>query len=103
MADKGRVPQTKFATDFNHIVRVACQRRIFGRVVRLQVGPAGADVIKQDSSELASKGGFHEPPHVLITAESMGKQHGTLARSANADIISFDYAHYGTLRLSHQE
>jgi hypothetical protein len=36
-------------------------------------------VVKQDSPELAFKGGFHESPHVLVAAKAMGKHHGALA------------------------
>src|ERR1700722_356183 len=53
-------------------------------------------MIKQDGFKLAFKGGFHEPPHILVAAEAMGKYHGPVGRSVNMDIISFDYAHNGT-------
>ena len=56
-------------------------------------------MIEQDGPESIFEGRLHEPPHVLIAAEAVGKHHGPLARSANMDIISFHYTHDVTLDL----
>jgi hypothetical protein len=52
-----------------------------------EIGAARADVIEQDCPKLILERRCDEPPHVLVAAEAVGKNHRALAVAADVDIM----------------
>ena len=71
MPDENPTGHLQSAAEFNDIISVAVKRAVFGRVVGQEVRPACADIVKEDDAVLVFESGGHEPPHVLIAAETM--------------------------------
>src|SRR3982075_135599 len=92
MADEDRVFQVQFAPDLDDVVGIAEKRRIFAGVVGRKVGPASAYMVEEHDLEVPFELRRHEPPHVLVAAEAVGENHGSVPGAANVHIVPFDYA-----------
>src|SRR5579872_6475294 len=100
MTYEHRILEAELGADFDYVVGVAGEARIFGPVVGRQVGVARADVVENNCHEVFFERGGHEPPHVLVTAEAMREDHCAIAGAANVDVVPFDYACHHKLSLS---
>jgi hypothetical protein len=95
MAHEDGVLEGQLVPDFDYVIRITGQRRIFAGVVSREVGAAGADMVEQHNSEVLLELRRYEPPHVLIAAETMGEDHGPFAGTVKVHFVPFDYAHKG--------
>ena len=97
MAHEDGVLQVQFASDLDHIVGIAGKRRILAGIVGRKIGAAGADMVEQHDLEVPFELRRHEPPHVLIAAEAVGEDHGSVAGATDVHVVPFDYAcHWGS-------
>lgn len=96
MADEDRLPETQRLAYFHDIVGVAVERAVLFRIVCAQIGLASADVVKQDCPVPVFERGSNEPPHVLVTAKTVGEDNRPLSCPVNRYIVAVDYRHSGS-------
>ena len=88
MSDEDCLLKVELVAELYHVVRIAIERGIFGRIVGLQVRATRADMIKKDCLKVVFESGGHVPPHVLVAAKSVGEHHCRRAGAGNMHVIA---------------
>ena len=68
-------------------ISVTCQAGVLNMVIGSEVGLAAADMVEEDDFVVRFKGRRNMPPHVLIAAEAVCKDHGTPSFAPHGDIV----------------
>ena len=88
MADEHRIAQAQLAPDFDDIVGIAVERRLFSRIVSREVGSPGADMVEQNDSEVGLEGSGDFGPHSLIAPEAVREHHRARSAARDAYIVA---------------
>ena len=91
MSDEHRILQLKSAPDPYHIFGITVELSVFRRLVRGEVGSAGADMIEKNDAEIRFEGASYRIPHVLIAAEAVREHHGARARARDVHVIAAEH------------
>jgi hypothetical protein len=83
-----RVPGVELGADLEHVGGVAVQGRVPLGPVGAEIRPAGPHVVEEHDAVRVGERRRDEPPHVLVAAEPVGKDHRRPVRSAGqVDVV----------------
>jgi len=88
MTDKDDVGEIQTTADFEDVDGVTVEVSVFPRIVRRSVGLSRTDVVEKNHAVRILESGRDKPPHVLIAAESVCKQHRRTTLARDLHVVS---------------
>src|SRR5687768_10188471 len=85
---KDHIVQIERVNQIEHILRVALETSVPRGVVRTEIGSTRSDIVEQHKLVITLEIRRDEPPHVLITPESMSEQHRLRSAAENGNVVA---------------
>jgi hypothetical protein len=87
------VLEIQLSTDFEDVIGVALERAVLGATVRAEIGAARPDVVEQYNPIFVGERWRDVPPHRLIAAVPVGKEHRLRTTPEQGDVVPREHRH----------